>query len=151
MKKSVLIGLLLGVVSLGGAGVSQAQQAAGATEKEIAALENQWLQAQRTNNPDLEAPLLADRYVYTGSDGKVQHRAQALAEAKSRKYSSVEYENVEVSVFGDAAVAIGGYRGKGTYASGKAFDEHERWTDTWVKMPGGKWQCVATHSSAIGM
>ena len=23
----------------------------------------------------------------------------------------------------------------------------ERWTDTWVKMPGGKWQCVGSHSS----
>jgi ketosteroid isomerase-like protein len=30
-------------------------------------------------------------------------------------------------------------------------DVHERFTDTWVKMPDGKWQCVATHSSAIKM
>jgi hypothetical protein len=28
-------------------------------------------------------------------------------------------------------------------------DEHERWTDTWVKMPNGSWQCVASHGSEI--
>jgi ketosteroid isomerase-like protein len=30
-------------------------------------------------------------------------------------------------------------------------DSHERFTDTWVKMPDGTWQCVAKHSSAIEM
>jgi ketosteroid isomerase-like protein len=58
-------------------------------------------------------------------------------------------ENVQVTVFGDAAIAIGGFKGKGSDASGKPFDEHERWTDTWVKMPNGQWQCVATQVSPI--
>jgi ketosteroid isomerase-like protein len=88
--------------------------------------------------------------VFTGSDGKVRNKAQALTEAKGRKYSSVDYEDVKVTVFGDTAIATGGYKGKGTDGAGKAFDEHERWTDTWVKMPDGKWQCVASHDSAIG-
>jgi len=26
-----------------------------------------------------------------------------------------------------------------------------RWTDTWVKMPNGKWQCVATQASPLKM
>jgi len=29
----------------------------------------------------------------------------------------------------------------------KPFDETARWTDTWVKMPSGKWQCVADQDS----
>jgi hypothetical protein len=58
-------------------------------------------------------------------------------------------ENVQVTVFGDTAIATGGFKAKSTEASGKAFDEHERWTDTWVKMPSGTWQCVATHGSPI--
>ena len=147
--KNIRMWCLLGLLSVGTAAWSQAPQSSGGTEKAIAALENQWLQAQKTNNPDLVAPLLADKFVSTGSDGKVTDKAQALAEQKGRKYASAEYENVHVTVFGDTAIATGGYKGKGTDASGKPFDEHERWTDTWVKMPGGKWQCVATQGSPV--
>src|SRR3984885_257944 len=147
--KSTSIWCLLGLLSLGSVAWSQAQQTSGGTEKAVAALENQWLQSQKTNNPDLVAPLLADKFVSTGSDGKVTNKTQALAEAKSRHYASAEYENVQVTVFGDTAIATGGFKARGTEASGKAFDEHERWTDTWVKMPSGNWQCVATHGSPI--
>ena len=47
------------------------------------------------------------------------------------------------------AIATGGFKGKGTDESGKPFETNERWTDTWVKMPDGKWQCVASHGSDI--
>lgn len=57
----------------------------------------------------------------------------------------------ERTVFGDAAIAIGGGKFKGTDSSGKPMDSHVRFTDTWVKMPDGKWQCVATHDSTIKM
>ena len=124
-------------------------QSTGATEKAVAALEEQWLQSQKTNNPDLVAPLLADNFVSTSSDGKLSSRAQLLAEAKATKYSSAEYSDVKVTVFGDTAVATGGLKLKGTDSSGKPFDANERWTDTWVKMPSGKWQCVANHDSAV--
>jgi len=147
--KNTWLWALLGLLSLGSAASLQAQQTSGGTEKAIAALENQWLKSQQTNNPDLVAPLLADKFVSTGSDGKVSSKAQMLADAKKMRYTSAEYENVQVTVFGDTAIATGGFSGKGTDASGKPIDEHERWTDTWVKMPDGKWQCVATQSSPI--
>src|SRR5262249_32977405 len=57
-----------------------------------------------------------------------------LTAQKQRKYSSVDYEDVHITVYGSTAIATGVYRGKGT-GGGKAFDEVERWTDTWVKMP----------------
>lgn len=138
---------LVGLLSLGSAALSQAQS--GATEKAVIALEQQWLQSQKTNNPDLVAPLLADKFVNTGADGKVTGKAELLANAKATKYDTVEYEDVKVTVFGDTAVATGGFKGKGTDPSGKPMDEHVRWTDTWVKMPNGKWQCVASHGSTI--
>ena len=142
---------LLAMLFVAGSAWSQAQSSSGATEKAIAALENTWLQSQKTNNPDLVAPLLADKFVSTDSDGKVTNKTQALAESRARKYSSAEYDNVQVTVFGSTAIATGGFKAKGTEASGKPFDEHERWTDTWVKMPGGKWQCVATQASPVKM
>jgi uncharacterized protein (TIGR02246 family) len=149
MKRTWIL-FLVGLLYLGIATRSQAQTTGG-TEKAIAALEQQWLQSQKTNNPDLVAPLLADKFVSTGSDGKVQSKAESLATAKATKYDSGAYEDVKVTVFGDSAVATGVFKAKGTDPSGKPFDEHERWTDTWVKMPSGKWQCVATHGSPVKM
>ena len=147
MKKTMLWCLIV-LISLGSAAWSQAQST-GEIEKAVAALEQQWLQSQKTNNPDLVAPLLADKFVETSSDGKVMNKAEALAQAKATKYVSAEYQDVKVTVFGDTAIATGGFKGKGTDASGKPMDVHERWTDTWVKMPSGKWQCIATHASTI--
>jgi uncharacterized protein (TIGR02246 family) len=147
MKRTWILFLVV-LLFLGIATRSQAQTS-GATEKAVAALEQQWLQSQKTNNPDLVAPLLADKFVSTGSDGKVQSKAESLATAKATKYDSAAYEDVKVTVFGDSAIATGVMKARGTDPSGKPLDVNERWTDTWVKMPNGKWQCVASHQSAV--
>ncbi len=149
MKRTWIL-CLIGLLSLGSAAWSKAQTTGG-TEKAVAALEQQWLQSQKTNNPDLVAPLLADKFVNTGSDGKVTAKAETLATAKATKYVSAEYENVLVTVFGNTAIATGVFNAKTTDASGKPMDIHERWTDTWVKMPDGQWQCVASHQSPVKM
>jgi ketosteroid isomerase-like protein len=150
MKKT-LTWCLLGLFSLGSAAWSQDKHTGGGTEKAVAALEQQWLQSQKTNNPELFAPLLADKFVNTNSEGKVTGKAETLANAKAIKYDSAEYESLRVTAFGDTAIATGGFKAKGTDASGKLFDEHERFTDTWVKMPSGQWQCVASHTSSVIM
>lgn len=143
------IGYLLVLLSLVNAPWSQAQQAGGATEKTVTALEHTWLQSQKTSNPDLLAPLLADKFVNTGSDGTVTAKAETLALVKMMKFDSGDYYDIKVTVFGDTAIATGGFRGKGADASGKPLSVNERWTDTWVKMPSGQWQCVASHASPI--
>jgi ketosteroid isomerase-like protein len=148
MKRTVIY-TLLGALALGAAGILQAQMPMGETEKAVAAQEHQWLQSQKTNNAEMLAPLLAEKFVNTGQDGKVTNRVQTLADAKATHWTSVDYENLEVVVYGDAAVATGEFMGKGTDSKGKPMDEHERFTDTWVKMAGGKWQCVASHGSTI--
>ena len=129
---------------------SQAQGTAG-TEQAVAGLEQKWLQSQQTNNPDLVAPLLADKFVNTGSDGKVTDKAASLATAKGTRYDSVAYDDLKVTEFGDTAIATGTFKAKGTDASGKPLDVQERFTDTWVKMPNGQWQCVASHGSPVKM
>jgi hypothetical protein len=141
---------LIGLLSFGNVAWSQTQTTGG-TEKAVAALEQQWLQSQKTNNPDLVAPLLADKFINTGSDGKVTDKAQMLADSKATKYDSVDYSDLKVTVFGDTAIATGLFTAKGTDPSGKSLDNRERFTDTWVKMPNGKWQCVASHGSPVKM
>ncbi len=119
------------------------------SEKAVAALEQKWLDSQKTNNPDMVAPVLSDKFVNTGSDGKVTSKTESLASAKATKYESVAYDDLKVTAFGDAAVATGDFKAKGTDPDGKPLDVHERFTDTWVKGPKGQWQCVASHQSTV--
>lgn len=139
---------LLGLLLLSSVTIVQAQQT-GATEKGIRALEMKWLEAQKTNNADLSAPLWADKMISTGTDGKVSDRAKTLADAKATKYTSVDVKDLQITVFGNTAIASMIFDAKGTDEKGKPMDVHARWTDTWAKMPDGKWQCVASHGSTI--
>src|SRR6266852_7696832 len=104
MKKTWLWCLLV-LLSLMSAAWSQDKQTGGGTEKAVAALEQQWLQSQKTNNPDLLAPLLADKFVSTNSDGKVAGKAETIATTKSNKYISAENNDMKVTVFGATAIA----------------------------------------------
>ena len=140
----------LGLFVLTSAVWSQAQQTA-STEQAVAAREQKWTQSEKKNNPDLLAPLLADKFVSTESDGKVMNKAETLAEAKAAKFDSAASDDLKVTAFGDVGIATGVFTAKGTGASGKPFDVHDRFTDTWVKMPNGQWQCVASHTSPIKM
>jgi len=122
--------------------------AADSAEKAVTAAEHQWLKSQQTNNVDLLAPLLADKVVETTDEGKVRAGKEAvLAAAKAGTWSSVEYTDLKVTVFGHTAIATGTFTGKGTNA-GKPVDVRERFTDTWV-MTDGKWLCVATQDSPL--
>ena len=87
------------------------------TAKAVEALELQWLKGQKTNNPDVIAPLLADKIVVTDGDGKVTDKAETIAWYKKVHFDSAEYSDLKVAVFGDAAIASGGFKGKGTDAS----------------------------------
>jgi len=119
-------------------------------EQAVIAAEHQWLKSQQTNNVELLAPLLADKVVETTEEGKVYAgKDSVLADAKADTWSSADYTDLKVTVFGDTAIATGTFLGKGTSAAGKPLDVRVRFTDTWVKMPNGKWLCVATHDSPL--
>ena len=148
--KRILVLCSVALVSLMSGAWSPAQNSSG-TEQVVAALEGRWLEAQKTSNPDLLAPLLADKFVNISTDGTVTDKEATLGLVRSAKWSSAEYVGVKVTVFGDTAVARGDFRGKGTDALGKPVEANERWTDTWLKMPNGKWQCVVSHASPIKM
>jgi ketosteroid isomerase-like protein len=145
----IVASCFLGLALLAGSAWSQGQMSG--TEQAVAALEQQWLKSQQTNNVDLLVPLLADKFFDTTSEGKVTGKKETVALAKSVKWSSAEYMDVKVSVYGDAAVATGAFKGKGTDGAGKPLAIYERWTDTWVKMSDGKWQCVASQGTPVKM
>jgi hypothetical protein len=139
---------LLGVLALAGAMNAQAQQA-GDSHKTLMDLEHQWLEADKTNNPDMIAAAISGKYLATTSEGQLEDKAKTLEQIKTRKYNSAEYEDIRITVFGNTAIVRGGWKGSGTEPSGKPFTEHLRWTDTWVKTPSGKWQVVATQYTPV--
>ena len=148
--KRISIWCLLGLFALAGTTWPQGKPATDGIEKAIVANEEKWLQAIKTNNPDLLAPLLAEGVISTSGEGKVTGKAEILADAKTIRWESASYPNgLKVKTFGNTAIVSGVFSGKGTDGTGKHLDLHEQWTDTWVKMPSGQWQCVASHGSTI--
>jgi ketosteroid isomerase-like protein len=148
MKNKIAL-CLLGVISLGVGTIAQAQAADAAAEKAVAAAEEQWTQSERSNNADLTAPLLADKFISIDSDGTISNRAQYLADAKATKFASVDIQDFHITVIGQTAVAIMVFKVKGTNSKGKPMDINARWADTWVKMSDGNWQCVLTQGSDL--
>jgi ketosteroid isomerase-like protein len=145
----VLCALAVGLLSVNPASAQSAMTMSGGTEHAIAAMEQKWVEAQNANKPDAIAPMIAEQFVNTDNTGKVSGKAEVLADAKNVKWASSAISDVKVSVFGNTAIATGVFKGKTTDASGKPLDFNDRWTDTWVKMSGGKWQCVSSHQSSI--
>jgi ketosteroid isomerase-like protein len=148
MKNKIAL-CLAGVISLSLAAIAGVQAADVTAEKAVAAAEEQWTQAEKTNNADLAAPLLADKLIYIDTDGSISNRAKFLADSKATKFASVDAENVHITVFGQTAVATMVFKAKGTDSKGKPMDLNARWADTWVKMPDGKWQCVLSQGSDL--
>jgi ketosteroid isomerase-like protein len=116
--------------------------------QELIALENKWTEDAKKGYAEGVAPLLWADYIATDADSSVHNKAETLARIKTGKWDIHEISDVKVVAFGNAAVVTGAWRGKGTEGS-KSIDAHERWTDTWIKMPNGKWECVASHSSPM--
>jgi ketosteroid isomerase-like protein len=139
---------LVGLLSLGSTGRSLAQGTR-STEEAVVRLEQQWFEARRSC--EQLTPLMADKVLITESDGKVTNKAEALESCKNTKWSLIRIKEMNLTVFGDTVIATGDFTGEGTDASGKSLDVHERWTHTWVKMPNGQWQCVASNTSPVKM
>ena len=149
--KRTLVWCAVALMSLMVAAHTKDNKMGGGTEQAVAALEQEWIDAAKTSNPDMLAPLLADKFINTNSDGKVIGKAETLAHTKAAKWETNQISDVKVTVFGNTAIATGDWAGKGTDENGKPVDAHERYTDTWMKMSNGKWQCVASHDSTIKM
>ncbi|MCA1560094.1 MAG: nuclear transport factor 2 family protein [Acidobacteria bacterium] len=112
-------------------------------------LERQWVKAALASNGEALAPLLAAGFVSVQSDGTMQTKAQYVEMTNKGKWQVSDVSDMKVQVHGDSAVVTGVWTGKGTDATGKAVDAKERFADTWVKMPDGKWQCVVSASAPM--
>ena len=116
-------------------------------EKAVSDLEYQWAEAQRLGKADVVGPMLAETFTNTDVDGETYGKPRLRLNLKGGKWEVNGISDVEVKVYGDAAVATGSWKGKGVDGDGTRIDRTERWTDTWVKTPNGTWQCVASQQT----
>jgi len=125
--------------------LTSAAQNSGDPKAKVSSLEAQWLEAQKTSNPALLEPLLAETFFNVSTDSTVSDKAETLRLVKAAKYAVAEYLDVKVTVYGSTAIASGIFHGKAANGS----EVRERWTDTWVKTGKDAWQCVASHASPM--
>lgn len=152
MKRGLVIcGIVLLTVSavMAKQSATPGGKASGPVAQALMDQENQWGKASKASNGDALAPLLADGFVSLDSDGTLYGKADVVARTKKAKWTTNEVADMKVTVHGDTGIVTGTWTGKGTDATGKAIDTKERWADTWVKMPDGKWQCVASASATL--
>lgn len=114
-------------------------------------MENAWEAAVAKHDYSTVEGFVAADFTGVSSKNKFVNRSQMLGEYKGDKdnYKSTKNEKLNIQMYGNnVAVVTGRAREIGTGKDGKAFDRTFLFTDTWM-MRGGKWQCVASHSSKI--
>jgi hypothetical protein len=112
-------------------------------------LEERWMEAVKTNQPSQVAPMLAETFIQTQSNGRLRGK-QALLDSlmdSKMKWQKAELSDVKVDLYGTAAVVTGRFTGEATQDD-KAVHVNERWTDTWIRQDGS-WKCVASHASEL--
>jgi ketosteroid isomerase-like protein len=119
------------------------------TQKVITELEFKWAEAQKLGNRKVVASMLAEGFVNTDADGQTYGKEKLLSNLEGGQWEHNGISDVKVTVYGHTAIATGAWAGKGMDGDGTKVDRAERWTDTWVKMPGGKWQCVASQQTSM--
>jgi ketosteroid isomerase-like protein len=148
MNRKVMMSSLA-ALSLNGAGPLFANTDESYAEATIEALEQQWTQAQNANDSALESTFVGDKVIFVGLDGKVLNKDQFVAEEKATKYTQVAIDDVVVHAYPGTAVTTYTMTLKGTGPNGKPLNVRERVTDTWVRMPDGKYRCVASVGSPL--
>jgi uncharacterized protein (TIGR02246 family) len=95
------------------------------------------------------APLLAEDWLLTHSDGRIQHKADYLQElaTRQRRNTRIDNEDVQIRRYGDTAV-ITGTSVQAAVSDGKPWEGRFRFTRVWVQRDG-HWQMVASHSSRL--
>jgi ketosteroid isomerase-like protein len=119
------------------------------TEQAVMGIERELLNAVLKGDPSANERYLADTYVFTGPDGTVENKAQAIADLKSGdlKLQSASLDGAKVQVYGDTAVVTYSSNDKGTY-KGKDISGKTRWTDVFVNR-NGRWQLVASQGTML--
>ncbi len=120
-----------------------------AAEDELLATDASWNTLRLSADVAGLDRLLADDWLLTHSDGKVQTKAEYLEElsTRSRRNQAIDNEDVRVRRYGDTAV-VTGTSVQSAVSNGQPWQGRFRFTRVWVQRDS-HWVMVASHSSRI--
>jgi hypothetical protein len=112
-------------------------------------LEETWTTALVKRDEATFKKLLAAGFIYT-EDNRVMSRGEVLREivSGSDTVTASHNEGMVVHLFGSTGVVTGLLHVEGR-TKGAPFVHRYRFTDTWVRQPGGGWQIVAAQDYLI--
>ena len=118
-------------------------------EQQLTRIENEFAEAARRHDAGALERHIAEDFIGVDVNGKHLNKAEVLARMQSQEMeiTSLRHEDIRVRVFGDCAVATARTVVAGRYKGQEAGGEFP-YMRVWVKRQG-RWQAVATQSSAI--
>jgi hypothetical protein len=114
----------------------------------ILALEHAWGQSYVSKDPKALDRILDTEFVNVDSDGKLQSRAEVLAEVRTSTAVQFLTESIAVHLHGNTAIVTGIFLIKGV-DRGKPYAQRERFVDTWL-CKNGQWISIAGLVMRIG-
>ncbi len=148
MKRTIAFLLLaVAVVAVAQAQKERAGQGSDAATQAIINVENSWVDALVKADLAALESILADTYVDTDEHSRRGGKQDVFSFLKSGdlKLDSIKLSDMQVQIYGDAAVVVGSSTQGGSFLGGPVA-EKIIFTDTFVKQ-NGKWRAVASHRS----
>ena len=117
-------------------------------EQAIRKLDNERIQAQIHADAAALERIYADDFIGVGPSGTVRNKPQVISDFMSGnlKFQSITTDDVQVRVYGNAAVETGRSTMNGQ-DKGNAVPHDTRFTRVWIKQQG-RWRLVANHYSS---
>jgi hypothetical protein len=151
MRKTFVIAVL--VLTTASIGLGQKQSARRApksrVDQVIRQVDHERIQAQIGGDRAAFDRIYADNFIGIGPSGTVRTKAQVIADFTSGdlKFQSIVTDDVQVRVYGNAAVETGRSIMIGQ-DKGKTVPRDNRFTRVWIKQ-GAHWRLVANHYSSL--
>lgn len=149
MRRTLFIAVLILAVAQMGVGQKQSatKDQRKNVEQSIRQLDNERIQAQIHADAAALNRIYADDFIGVGPSGTVRTKPQVIADFTSGelKFQSITTDEVQIRVYGNAAVETGLSTMNGQ-DKGKAVPRDTRFTRVWVK-ERGRWRLVANHYS----
>ena len=151
MRQTFVIALL--VLTTASIGLAQKQSARRAAKSRIdqviRQVDHERIQAQIGADAAALERIYADDFIGIGPSGTVRNKAQVIGDFTSGdlKFQSIITDDVQVRVYGNAAVETGRSTMIGQ-DKGKMVPRDNRFTRVWIKQ-GAHWRLVANHYSPL--
>ena len=118
-------------------------------EQQVRQLEPQWIEAFLRGDTETLDRILADDFIFTDPEGKLLTKVEWIADMTSGEltFESIHIDDLQVRMYGDAAVANGRVTVKARSKEG-GFNGQYCYTDMYVKR-NGQWQAVAEQATLL--